>query len=112
MERPPSDSGTEPQGISKGHCTEQKSHASDREPLGTPSRVAQVGYSDPSSFCTMMRDILFEKSPKSCMVVVLEKQMVRRTRRLIRVRRLMCLLSIFCVLGLPTSCCAGSIWRS
>ena len=24
-----------------------------------------VGYSDPSSFCTVMRDILFEKSPKA-----------------------------------------------
>ena len=33
---------------------------------------------------------------------VLEKQIVRRTNRLIRVRRLMCLLSIFCVLSLPT----------
>jgi hypothetical protein len=31
----------------------------------------------------------------SCMVVVLEKQIVRRTNRLIRVRKLMCLLSIF-----------------
>ncbi len=36
---------------------------------------------------------------KSCIVVVLEKQIVRRTNRLIRVRKLMCLLSIFlCVL--------------
>src|SRR5262249_53479294 len=64
MERPPSDSGAEPQGVSQGHCTEQKSHAGDREPLGTPSRVAQVRYSDPASCCIMMRDILFEKSPK------------------------------------------------
>ena len=39
------------------------------------------------------------KSPitKSCMCSVLEKQIVRRTNRLIRVRKLMCLLSIFCV---------------
>jgi len=44
------------------------------------------------------------KSPitKSCMRSVLEKQIVRRTNRLIRVRRLMCLLSIFCVCSLPT----------
>src|SRR5436309_15555171 len=37
------------------------------------------------------------KSPitKSCMRSVLEKQIVRRTNRLIRVRKLMCLLSIF-----------------
>jgi hypothetical protein len=33
---------------------------------------------------------------------VLEKQIVRRINRLIRVRRLMCLLSIFCVFSLPT----------
>ena len=44
------------------------------------------------------------KSPitRSCMCSVLEKHSVRRTRRLIRVRRLMCLLSIFCVCSLPT----------
>ena len=29
-----------------------------------------------------------------------------------QVRRLMCLLSIFCVCSLPTSCCSGSICRS
>jgi hypothetical protein len=34
------------------------------------------------------------------MVVVLEKHIVRRTSRLIRVRRLMSLLSIFCVYGI------------
>ena len=39
---------------------------------------------------------------RSCIVVVLEKHIVRRTRRLIRVRILMCLLSIFCVCSLPT----------
>jgi hypothetical protein len=39
------------------------------------------------------------KSPmtRSCIRSVLEKQIVRRTNRLIRVRKLMCLLSIFCV---------------
>src|SRR5262249_2576566 len=44
------------------------------------------------------------KSPitRSCMRSVLEKHSVRRTSRLIRVRRLMCLLSIFCVFSLPT----------
>ena len=44
------------------------------------------------------------KSPitRSCICSVLEKQIVRRTNRLMRVRRLMCLLSIFCVFSLPT----------
>jgi DDE family transposase len=56
--------GAEPQSGSQGHCAWQKSHAGGREPPGTPSGVAQVGYADPSSFCTVMRDILFEKSPK------------------------------------------------
>ena len=50
------------------------------------------------------------KSPstRSCRCSVLEKQIVRRTNRLIRVRRLRCLLSIFCVLAFPTSCCSAS----
>ena len=43
---------------------------------------------------------------------VLEKQIVRRTNRLIRVRRLMCLLSIFWVFALPTSCVSASRCRS
>jgi hypothetical protein len=38
---------------------------------------------------------------------VLEKQIVRRTNRLIRVLRLMCLLSIFCVCAFPIVCCSG-----
>src|SRR5437870_3685107 len=44
------------------------------------------------------------KSPitKSCMRSVLEKQIVRRTNRLIRVRKFMCLLSIFWVCAFPT----------
>ena len=50
------------------------------------------------------------KSPitRSCMHSVFEKQIVRHTNRLIRIRRLLCLLSIFCVLALPTSCCSTS----
>ena len=44
---------------------------------------------------------------RSCMLVVLEKHIVRRTSRFIRVRRLMCLLSIVCVCCLPTVCCSG-----
>jgi hypothetical protein len=51
-------------------------------------------------------------STRSCMRSVLEKQIVRRTNRLIRVRILMCLLSIFCVLAFPTSCCSASRCRS
>jgi putative transposase len=39
---------------------------------------------------------------RSCLCSVLEKQIVRRINRLIRVRRLICLLSIFCVCSLPT----------
>ena len=56
------------------------------------------------------------KSPitRSCMRSVLEKHSVRRTSRLIRVRRLMCLLSIFGVFSLPTwrvcqTCCFGTL---
>jgi hypothetical protein len=41
---------------------------------------------------------------KSCICSVLEKQIVRRTNRLIRVRKLMCLLSIFWVFASPTVC--------
>ena len=43
---------------------------------------------------------------------VLEKQIVRRTNRLIRVRKLMCLLSIFCVFVCPTVCYSASTCRS
>src|SRR5262249_7390071 len=39
---------------------------------------------------------------RSCMRSVLEKHSVRRINRLIRVRKLMCLLSIVCVFSLPT----------
>src|SRR4030095_9109052 len=49
---------------------------------------------------------------KSCMRSVLEKQIVRRTNRLIRVRMLMCLLSIFWVFAFPTVCCSASRYRS
>ncbi len=38
--------------------------------------------------------------------------MVQRTRRLLLVRRLMCLLSIVGMYCLPTVCFAGSRWRS
>ena len=40
---------------------------------------------------------------RSCMRSVFEKQVVRRTKRLILVRRLMCLLSIFCVFSLSVT---------
>src|SRR2546425_10066481 len=49
---------------------------------------------------------------KSCMRSVLEKQIVRRTSRLIRVHKLMCLLSIFWVFAFPTVCCSASTCRS
>ena len=51
----------------------------------------------PNSYRLIKRPIT-----RSCMRSVLEKQIVRRTNRLIRVRRLICLLSIFCVFSLPT----------
>jgi hypothetical protein len=38
---------------------------------------------------------------KSCIRSVFEKQIVRRTNRLIRVRRLVCLLSIRCLYAFP-----------
>src|SRR5689334_12733352 len=36
----------------------QESNAGDREPIGMPSCVAQMGYADSSGFCIVMRDIL------------------------------------------------------
>ena len=51
----------------------------------------------PNSYRLIKRPIT-----KSCMCSVLEKQIVRRTNRLIRVRELMCLLSIFWVFSFPT----------
>ena len=42
----------------------------------------------------------------------LRKTAVRRTNRLIRVRKLICLLSIFCVFSFPTVCCSAAICRS
>jgi hypothetical protein len=69
-----------------------------RERLGDVSQVLIPAQRDcPNSYRLM-------KSPitRSCMRSVLEKHSVRRTSRLIRVRRLMCLLSIFCVFSLPT----------
>src|SRR5215467_1691808 len=52
---------------------------------------------------------LLMKSPstRSGMCSVLEKHSVRRTRRLIRVCRLLCVRSIFCVCSLPTWCCSA-----
>ena len=41
------------------------------------------------------------------MVVVLEKQIVRRTSRLIRVRRLICLLSMVLRVLFAHVCCSG-----
>src|SRR4029453_12423892 len=67
-----------------------------------PSQMAR-----PNSYRLMNSPIT-----RSCMRSVLEKQRVRRTSRLIRVRRLMCLLSIFCVFSLPTWCFLASICRS
>ena len=61
----------------------------------------------PNSYRFMKRPIT-----RSCMVVFLEKQIVRRTNRLIRVRKLMCLLSIFWVFAFPTVCCSASTCRS
>jgi hypothetical protein len=48
----------------------------------------------------------------SCIRSVFEKQMVRRTNRLIRVRKLMCLLSMRYMCSFPTVCCSAFTWRS
>jgi hypothetical protein len=61
----------------------------------------------PNSYRLIKRPIT-----KSCMRSVLEKQIVRRTNRLIRVRMLMCLLSIFWVCAFPTVCCSAATCRS
>src|SRR6266568_6600640 len=65
-------------------------------PEGVAKMLMPYQTSCPNSYRLM-------KSPitRSWMRSVFEKQIVRRTNRLIRVRRLMCLLSIFCVLALP-----------
>ncbi len=47
----------------------------------------------------------------SCIWVVFEKQMVLRTKRLMRVRKVKCLRSIFCVFRLPGLCTSGSRCR-
>lgn len=51
-----------------------------------------------------------EAITKSCMRSVLAKQIVQRTNRFIRVRKLLGLLSIFWVFAFPTVCCAASIY--
>src|SRR5260370_29933056 len=56
----------------------------------TLSEKAEASFEESDPQRLMKRPIT-----RSCMVVVLEKQIVRRTRRLIRVHRLMCLLSGF-----------------
>jgi hypothetical protein len=61
----------------------------------------------PNSYRLMKRPIT-----RSRMVVVLAQQIVRRTNRLIRVRKLMCCLSIFCVFAFPTVCCSAATCRS
>ena len=64
---------------------------------GVAKVLIMVQMSRPNSYRLMN-----SPTTRSCMRSVLEKQIVRRTNRLIRVRRLMCLLSIFCVLSFPT----------
>src|SRR5262252_7262744 len=83
----------------------EKDHAMQLEDVSKVLIAVQRGL--PNSYRLM-------KSPstRSCMRSVFEKQIVRRTNRLIRVRRLMCLLSIFCVCAFPTVCCAASRCRS
>src|SRR2546425_9715374 len=48
----------------------------------------------------------------SCIWIDFEKQNVLRTKRLIRVRSVRCLRSIFWVFRLPGLCMSGSRWRS
>ena len=50
------------------------------------------------------------KSPITmlCIRIFFEKQIVLRTRRLIRVRQVKCLRSIFCVFRLPTMCSSAT----
>src|SRR5215471_15325985 len=74
---------------------------------GSRSLLSAVG--DRLSLCLITGTL---PSTRSCIAIVLEKQIVRRTSRLIRVRKLMCLLSIFCVWALPIVCCSGSSERS
>src|SRR5712691_2288780 len=48
---------------------------------------------------------------RSCISTEREKQMVFRTKRLIRARNVVCLRSIFWVCCFPTVCLLGSRWR-
>src|SRR5262249_11007813 len=86
-----------------------------KRPHGDPRRTVE-GVSDLLIACQTATPNSYRliNSPitKSCMRSVLEKQIVRRTNRLIRVRKLMCLLSIFCVCAFPTVCCSASTCRS
>ena len=65
-----------------------------------------------SEYCTGLQDFMLKIVKPASMVIIFEKQIVRRTNRLIRVRKLMCLLSIFCVWAFPTVCCSASTCRS
>ena len=52
-----------------------------------------------------------DQRPRSCIRIEREKQMVFLVKRLIRVRKVRCLRSIFCVCCFPTVCVLGSRWR-
>lgn len=73
------------------------------EGLGSVALLLMAFYGTPNSNRLI-------KSPITmlCIRIFFEKQMVLRTRRLIRVRQVKCLRSIFCVFRLPTMCCSAT----
>src|SRR5262249_21752113 len=94
--------------LGPGHVPRLTAKESVHQDAGGVSDLLILHQTDtPNSYRLIKRPIT-----KSCMCSVLEKEIVRRTNRLIRVRKLICLLSIFCVFAFPTVCCLASTCRS
>src|SRR6266851_8831424 len=67
-----------------------------------PCEARMLWYSADRTSSQQLRD-----TTMSCICVDFEKQIVLRTKRLMRVRNVRCLRSIFCVLRLPGVCSSG-----
>src|SRR6266478_6206715 len=79
----------------------------------TPKVVVFLMWRDPFSTSSPKAYRLTNKPmTMSCIWIDFEKQIVFRTKRLIRVRSVRCLRSIFWVFCLPGLCISGSRWRS
>src|SRR5262245_28034362 len=74
---------------------------------GVPELWIPCSMARPHSYRLTKRPIT-----RSCIGSVCERPIVRRSSRLMQVRRLMCLLSILCLCSFPTVCSSASTWRS